>query len=176
MAGMEGPAESIKIKVDVLLPCLDERRRRLWATVEAQAIGRGGISWVAEATGLSRNTVRAGLRELAGGKAAAPADSGERQRRHLWQASFSWTILTCRVGPSRFANRIMPIRYLKTPAEEVMPTKRDQPEPSFITENGEVRANMSALPCSILRRRTLFSDPPCRHKGLRGLDALPAAA
>jgi hypothetical protein len=43
---------------------LDERARRLWAAVEAHAIGRGGISRVAEATGLSRITIRAGLREL----------------------------------------------------------------------------------------------------------------
>jgi hypothetical protein len=43
---------------------LDERASRLWAAVEAHAIGRGGISRVAEATGLSRITIRAGLREL----------------------------------------------------------------------------------------------------------------
>ncbi|MBV8266609.1 MAG: ISAzo13 family transposase [Planctomycetaceae bacterium] len=47
-----------------LEPVLDERARRLWAASEARAIGRGGISRVAEATGLSRITIRAGLREL----------------------------------------------------------------------------------------------------------------
>lgn len=43
---------------------LDERARRLWAAAEARAIGRGGITRVAEATGLSRITIRMGLREL----------------------------------------------------------------------------------------------------------------
>jgi transposase len=43
---------------------LDERARRLWAATEARAIGRGGISRVAEATGLSRRTIRSGLSEL----------------------------------------------------------------------------------------------------------------
>jgi transposase len=43
----------------------DERTRRLWAATEARALGRGGISRVAEATGLSRLTIRAGLDELA---------------------------------------------------------------------------------------------------------------
>jgi hypothetical protein len=43
---------------------LNERQRRLWAATEALALGRGGISRVAEATGLSRPTVRAGVREL----------------------------------------------------------------------------------------------------------------
>ena len=43
---------------------LDERQRRVFAGAEAQAIGRGGVSQVAAATGLARATVLAGLREL----------------------------------------------------------------------------------------------------------------
>ena len=57
--------QAIEAKFTVLQPCLDERTRRLWAAVEARAIGRGGISRVAEATGLSRVTIRAGMHELA---------------------------------------------------------------------------------------------------------------
>ena len=56
---------AIKAKYATLAPLLDERTRRLWAAVEAQAIGRGGITRVAEATGLSQTTIRAGLQELA---------------------------------------------------------------------------------------------------------------
>ena len=44
---------------------LDERRRRVWAATEARALGRGGVSMVARATGLSRPTIHAGLKELA---------------------------------------------------------------------------------------------------------------
>ena len=57
--------QTIAAKFGILRPLLDERARRLWAAVEARAIGRGGISRVAEATGLSRPTIRAGLQELA---------------------------------------------------------------------------------------------------------------
>lgn len=56
--------QAIKAKFAVLAPLLDERTRRLWAAVEARAIGRGGLTHVAEATGLSQTTIRAGLREL----------------------------------------------------------------------------------------------------------------
>jgi len=56
--------QTIAAKFAILKPLLDERARRLWAAVEARALGRGGISQVAEATGLSRATVRAGLQEL----------------------------------------------------------------------------------------------------------------
>jgi hypothetical protein len=43
---------------------LDERRRRQWAAAEARDVGWGGISLVARATGLSRPTILAGLKEL----------------------------------------------------------------------------------------------------------------
>ena len=62
---MQNPIlQVIKAKYTSLEPVLDERARRLWAGAEARAIGRGGMTRVAQATGLSRVTVRAGLKEL----------------------------------------------------------------------------------------------------------------
>jgi transposase len=66
--------QAIEAKFTTLEPLLDERARRLWAAVEARAIGRGGIIRVAEATGLSRGTIRAGLREL---DTPVPPDGGQ---------------------------------------------------------------------------------------------------
>ena len=54
----------IRQKFEALSPRLDERSRRLWAGAEARALGYGGVSTVARATGMSRNTVKAGLRDL----------------------------------------------------------------------------------------------------------------
>jgi hypothetical protein len=54
----------IKTKYTSLEPVLDERARRLWAATEARAIGWGGITHVAEATGLSRITIKTGLSEI----------------------------------------------------------------------------------------------------------------
>jgi hypothetical protein len=56
--------EVISEKFKTLEPVLDERARRLWAATEARAIGRGGVSRVSAATGLSRITIQAGLNEL----------------------------------------------------------------------------------------------------------------
>jgi hypothetical protein len=56
--------ESIGAKYRTLLPTFSERIRRLWAGTEARALGRGGIAVVARATGLARNTVVRGLKEL----------------------------------------------------------------------------------------------------------------
>lgn len=45
-------------------PHLNERLTRLWAATEAIALGRGGITQVSQATGLSPKTIRVGMREL----------------------------------------------------------------------------------------------------------------
>ena len=56
--------DTIRRKFDDLADDLDERGRRRWAAVEARALGRGGITAVASATGISDRTIRNGLREL----------------------------------------------------------------------------------------------------------------
>jgi len=50
--------------MDRLWPHLNERARRLLAASEARALGRGGITLVSRACGLSRVTITKGLREL----------------------------------------------------------------------------------------------------------------
>ena len=63
---MDAAAEqSIHQKYQLLGEIFNERERRLWAAVEARLLGRGGISTVARATGLSRTTIYQGLNELA---------------------------------------------------------------------------------------------------------------
>lgn len=56
--------ERIRRKYRSLRPGMDERIRRHWAAAEARDLGWGGITAVAEATGLSRVTITAGLQEL----------------------------------------------------------------------------------------------------------------
>src|SRR6266852_3391510 len=68
---------AIRGKYIELLEDLDERGRRRWAAVEARALGRGGVTAVALATGLSDRTIRTGLKEL---DALEPLP-GHRQRR-----------------------------------------------------------------------------------------------
>ena len=57
-------SEQLRQKYALLAPFLDERQKRLWAGAEARAIGRGGITRVAEATGLAHKTVHVGIAEL----------------------------------------------------------------------------------------------------------------
>jgi len=63
---MQDPAmiERLRRMFQALTPVLDERSRRQWAAAEAKELGYGGVSAVAGATGLARDTIRAGLRDL----------------------------------------------------------------------------------------------------------------
>ena len=65
---------AVRNKYQARRPVLDEKVRRRWAACEAMAIGWGGITAVAEATGLSRPTIRAGLAEVRGGASDAEED------------------------------------------------------------------------------------------------------
>ncbi len=51
-------------RIQTVLPMLNEAQRRRYLAAEAQAIGWGGIGEVSKATGVARNTISAGLREL----------------------------------------------------------------------------------------------------------------
>ena len=66
-----------------LLPHLNERQRRLAVAAEVAAVGRGGVSAVARASGLSRPTVYRGLAELDGpvlGSGLVRVSGGGRKR------------------------------------------------------------------------------------------------
>lgn len=56
----------VHMKYDQLSSMMDERLKRHWAACEALALGYGGISEVARATGLSRSTIRKGIAEIQG--------------------------------------------------------------------------------------------------------------
>jgi transposase len=56
--------DQVKQRFASLEPFLDERLRRLYAAAEANALGYGGISAVARATGVSRRAIGNGLKEL----------------------------------------------------------------------------------------------------------------
>ena len=63
--GTEEIIETLRKKFERVSEVLDERGRRVWAAAEAEALGYGGQSIVAKATGLARITLyREGLRQV----------------------------------------------------------------------------------------------------------------
>ncbi len=63
--------------MSLLLPTLDERTRRCVVAAEAKSLGRGGISALHRATGMSKTVIRRGILELESGKLPGAG----RQRR-----------------------------------------------------------------------------------------------
>ena len=77
----ESTLEKIEAKYRMLAPMMDERMRRQWAASEAQACGWGGVSAVSAVLGMSPNTIRKGLGELAARARHPSAPISARVRR-----------------------------------------------------------------------------------------------
>jgi transposase len=74
-----GNLAMIEAKFQALSGRLDEATLRIWAATEARSLGRGGVSAVAKAIGMSRTTIHAGLAELKA--AASPVQVSKREAR-----------------------------------------------------------------------------------------------
>ena len=70
--------KTIQDKYELLWPYLNEKTRRIWAAIEAQSLGWGGITLVAKATGLSRTTIHGGMDNLC--KGTTRSDYSDRIR------------------------------------------------------------------------------------------------
>ncbi len=106
--------ELVASKFAAIAPYLDERQRRLWLGVEARALGRGGVSTVAGAAGVSRTTVSKAVKEL-----DEPAPSAQRRVRRAGAGRPPLTrsdpalagALEALVGPATRGDRESPLRW-----------------------------------------------------------------
>ena len=51
-------------KIKMMLPLLNEKQRRIYLATEAIAMGRGGITEVSRASGISRSVINAGVKDI----------------------------------------------------------------------------------------------------------------
>lgn len=103
----------VRQKFGALRPLMDERMRRLWAGSEAIALGHGGIAVVAEATGMARNTVVAGIREQCSGVPCEPSirRRGGGRKRLTEQDPALLTALESLVEPVTRGDPQSPLRW-----------------------------------------------------------------
>src|SRR5437764_8294895 len=80
MAEAQSP-EVLRRKFAEVRPFLDERACRAWAAAEAAALGHGGVTLVARATGLARTTINDGQRDLREQAASHTTRAPRRVRR-----------------------------------------------------------------------------------------------
>jgi hypothetical protein len=76
---MSESGATVALKFERIRSHLSEAGLRLWAANEALAMGHGGVSVVARATGMSRTTIHVGVTELR--QASTPATPEGRSRR-----------------------------------------------------------------------------------------------
>lgn len=69
------PEKVLHEQINLLMSLMNAHQRRLFAAFQAQQMGHGGITRMAEITGLDRKTIRKGFRELQGDGNAVLAKS-----------------------------------------------------------------------------------------------------
>ena len=104
----------LRQKLSQIWPHLNERSRRLVAAAEAVQLGRGGVSLVSRASGLSRVTVTKGIRELGDETVPTTRPVGIRNRRYAGPVKApvpspgNWLFKTTRLAMKRLLNYFGP--------------------------------------------------------------------
>jgi len=80
---------ALKTRIENVLPTLNEYQRRRYLSAEAKSLGRGGITLVSRLTGVSRQTLTEGVKELDNPEAEIPECGRSRKsgggRKPLWE-------------------------------------------------------------------------------------------
>ena len=71
--------EVLELRIGKILPMLSEYQRRRYLSTEAKAIGGGGISVVSRISGVSRQTLTEGVKELDDPEKALPERGRSRK-------------------------------------------------------------------------------------------------
>jgi hypothetical protein len=103
----------IVAKYAALADVLDERARRLWAAAESREIGYGGDALVSSATGIARETIRNGRKELESGdvaKGRIRRPGAGRRRLHEEQPGLK-EALEALVDPLTRGDPMSPLRW-----------------------------------------------------------------
>ena len=103
----------LRVKYAGVFPLLDERQRRVVAASDALSLGRGGVSKVARASGLSRTTVHSGIAELRsqGTPVERVRKPGGGRKSVLEQHPGILDALEALVGPETRGDPMSPLRW-----------------------------------------------------------------
>ena len=69
--------------IQATLPLLNERQRRLFLANQSQMLGRGGITLLSNITGIDRNTITAGVKELRESQETDPGTANHMKIRNI---------------------------------------------------------------------------------------------
>ena len=144
---------AIRDKYFNLLDDLDERGRRRWAAVEARALGWGGVTAVARATGMSDRTIRNGIKELDN---PAPLASDRQRKPGAGRKSHASTqpglreALDLLIEPTTRGSPMNPLRWTIKSTHRLADELRKQ---GFVVSATSVRRMLAAMKYSLQSNR-----------------------
>jgi hypothetical protein len=97
-------------RIQTIVPILDENQKRMYLAAEAESLGRGGISLISQALGVSRNTIAAGIMEALEGL-VAESSYGDPQSPLRWTTK-SLRNLSDALGGKGFAVSFSKVRQM----------------------------------------------------------------
>jgi hypothetical protein len=157
---------------------LDERGRRMWAAAEASSHGRGGIAAVVRATGISEETVRRGIAEVASGE-RAPTDrvrraGAGRPSIEAREPGLREALLALLEGATR-GDPESPLRWTSRSVANLTAALRSQ---GFEVAESTVRRQLLGLGFSLQANRKTHegADHPDRDEQFRHIAAASAQA
>lgn len=180
-ASMSGPLvdeSGIRERWLIVRDELDERGRRMWAAAEARSHGWGGIAAVMRATGISENTVRRGIAEVACGE-RAPAGRVRRPgagRKPILQVDATLTAdLEALIEPATRGDPESPLRWTSKSVAKLTGALR---EAGHDVADSTVRLQVKALGYSMQANRKTRegADHPDRDAQFELIAAQTAAA
>jgi hypothetical protein len=77
-ADCEHPDKALHQQMNLLLSLLGDQERRLYAAIESERIGRGGVKQLSQITGLCAATIAKGRAELAASQKGTPLTPDRR--------------------------------------------------------------------------------------------------
>jgi hypothetical protein len=82
---------ALKMRIETIVPTLNEYQRRRYLSAEAKSLGRGGITHVSRLSGVSRQTLTNGVKELDNPESEMPEQGKSRKagggRKSKWENS-----------------------------------------------------------------------------------------
>ena len=97
-----------------MAPVLNEQSRRRFVALEAQALGRGGVSLMARITGLARSTIYHGLSDIRDKVTTAPGrirKAGSGRKRKASEDPTLWVDLESLVEPVTRGDPVQPLLW-----------------------------------------------------------------
>jgi Rhodopirellula transposase DDE domain len=121
--------DSVARRYAVVRPHLSEFQRRLWLGAEAAELGSGGVAIVAEAIGVSADTVRRGRKEAEGGSAPGRGRSrragGGRKRAEAHDEDLVATFESL-IDPVTRGDPMSPLRWTSKSIRSLTAALRDK--------------------------------------------------